>query len=41
MTIREVINLLVEIFSFLGEYLGKLFGSDEEAPEENPTEPTA
>lgn len=36
MTIGEVINLLIEIFKFLSEYLGGLFGNkgeDTEAPE--------
>lgn len=40
MTIREVINMLVEIFNFLSQYLGGIFNK-EEAPEEDTTEPTA
>ena len=32
MSIREVINMLVEIFNFLSQYLGDIFNK-EEAPE--------
>ncbi len=40
MTIREVINMLMEIFAVLGEIFGNLFNKEEggestETPEEN------
>ncbi len=41
MSIREVINMLVEIFNFLSQYLGGLFGGAEEAPEGETEEPVA
>ena len=40
MSIREVIEMLVEIFKFLSQYLGGFFNK-EEAPEDGATEPTA
>ncbi len=40
MSIREVINMLMEIFNFLSQYLGDIFNK-EEAPEEDSTEPSA
>lgn len=38
MTIREVINMLMEIFAVLGEMFGGLFNK-EEAPEEGADAP--
>ncbi len=35
MTIREVIEMLVKIFTFLGTYLGEYFSKGEEAPSED------
>ena len=37
MSIREVIEMLVEIFKFLSTYLGDIFGGAEEAPAEGET----